>query len=136
MVCNMSTLTKQKLVKTVNFSLVAIIITGLITVYGYVYNEQKAQAKELNEVKEEIIVLKQTPIVAQVLSQSELIKGQRKQIDINTKTLVVLETQYRGINEKLDIQYKALDAKLQLVYDLVRDNNNVLYQHIEKSKKE
>lgn len=129
---SMTTSTKQKLTKSVNFALVAIIITGLVTVYGYVYNEQRSQAKELGDVKEEIIVLKQTS--AQVLSQSELIKGQRKQIDINTKSLAVLETEYKGINNKLDFQYKALDSKLTLIYDLVRDNNYAIYQHMEKSK--
>jgi hypothetical protein len=120
----MTTLKKNIIHKAINAGAISLLVTVILFIYGYMVTEQKSQAKELVAVREEVIILKQSPVLTTILTQSDLIKAQRKQIDINTTTLAVL---------KADIT--AMNAKLDVIYDIVRDNNYFLTQRINDSKK-
>jgi hypothetical protein len=114
---------KTTIYKAINATAITTIIMIILVIYGNLYGEQKTQAKELSSVKEDVIVLKQTPVISQIVNNTALIQTQRKQIDINTKTLAILEIQYKNIEDKLD-----------MIYTIVQDNNNKLDRHIEKEK--
>jgi hypothetical protein len=115
---------KGAIYKFINITAITTVVMMIITIYGYLYSKQNSLQAELYSVKDDVTILKQTPIINQIINNTELIKAQRKQIDINTKTLAVLDSQYKDINAKLD-----------LIYSMVCDNNNKLYQHIENSHK-
>lgn len=114
---------KQVIFKAINVTAITTVIMLIIVICGYFKSEQTIQAQELSKVKEDVIILTQLPTLATIQNINELVKSQRKQIDINTKTLAVM-----------DAQYKAINAKLDMIYDLVRDNNVRLYEHVEKGK--
>jgi hypothetical protein len=125
---------KQKVYKCINVGVVLAFLALLGTTYGYFYTEQKTQAKDIVTVREEVVILKQSPLATYVVSNDRLLEIQRMQIDINTRHLAVLDVQYKGLNEKMDIQYKAIDNKLTMIQDLVRDNNVAIYERKNKEK--
>jgi hypothetical protein len=106
--------------KTINVTAVTSVIMIVLAVYGYLYGEQRGLATEVYKVREDVMLLKQTPVVAQLVVNTKLIEQQRKQIEINTKTLAVLDIQYHNIEKKLD-----------QIYSMVKDNNDKIDRHIE-----
>lgn len=114
---------KQILYKAVNITAVSTVITLLLFVINSLYARQDSQLNELMKVKEDIIILKQLPIIGTISNNTELVRAQSKQIDINTKTIAVLE-----------VQCKTMDKKLDLIYGIVKDNNDKLFKHVEEEK--
>jgi len=112
--------TKNIVYKTINVTAVTSVIMILLSIYGYLYGEQRSLATEVSKVKEDVTLLKQTPIIAQLNANTKLIEQQRKQIEINTRTLAVLDVQYCNIEKKLD-----------QIYSMVKDSNDKIDRHIE-----
>jgi hypothetical protein len=104
---------KSKIPITINLTLLVIVVTLLVTIYGYFKASQDSQAQEITALRIDVTELQSKPVI----DSTKEIKEIASCMNLNTKSIAVLQANQAAMNAKLDLivqQNRDLNRKIDI----------------------